>query len=277
MYNTIMPELPEVETIKRGITPFITQQRIVSCILRQQKLRWPIPSHLSSLLPGQVLQAIERRAKYLLLHCTQGTLLIHLGMSGRLRILQQNEMLLKHDHMDIAFENNILLRFNDARRFGAILWLEDSPYSHPLLNTIGPEPFAINFNGAYLWQRARNKRIAIKTFIMDGHIVAGVGNIYAAESLYLAGIHPLTPANKISLARFEHLACAIKTILTQAIEQGGTTLKDFMRSDGTPGFFKQALQVYGRAGLACNRCHKRLTSKPIANRATVYCIHCQKR
>jgi formamidopyrimidine-DNA glycosylase len=273
-----MPELPEVETTLRGITPHIVGLKVTAITVRQHKLRWPIPvKQLHAQLIGQKIKRLYRRAKYLLLECDSGTLIIHLGMSGRLRILKDTPPAQKHDHVDIVFNNKIILRYTDPRRFGAVLWVTGNPEQHILLKNLGIEPLDKSFTGAYLQQKLKNKNIAIKTAIMNHHIVVGVGNIYAAEALFLAGIHPVTPAKSLTSLQLKKLVKAIKDILRQAIKQGGTTLKDFTQSDGKPGYFVNKLNVYGRSGLPCVKCDEKLIPLKIGQRSTVYCEHCQYR
>ncbi len=271
-----MPELPEVETTLRGISPHIENKCVTAIIVRQHKLRWPVPvKQLKEQFVGQTILDLKRRAKYLLLECESGTLIVHLGMSGRLRILTNAPPAQKHDHIDIEFSNNKILRYTDPRRFGAVLWMTENPEEHILLKNLGIEPLDKKFNGKYLLEKFKNKNIAVKTAVMDHHIVVGVGNIYAAESLFLAGIHPLAPAKSLTLFQLEKLSKAIKTILRQAIKQGGTTLKDFTQSDGKPGYFVNKLNVYGRGGKPCISCKSKLTSLKIGQRSTVYCDKCQ--
>lgn len=269
-----MPELPEVETICQGIRCHLIGQRIYQVIVRQQQLRWPVPLNLIDDLPSQVIHAITRRGKYLLFKIDQGSLIMHLGMSGHIRILPTNTPNQKHDHIDIAMENGDCLRFNDPRRFGALLWAQH-PDQHPLLVKLGPEPLSNKFTANYLYQQTRKRKTPIKTFIMDSHIVVGVGNIYANEALFSAHINPLKKAEDISQEQCNTLTRSIKNILSKAIKQGGTTLKDFKNSEGKPGYFKQQLQVYGRGDKACNRCEATLKEIRINNRTTVYCTHCQ--
>ena len=271
-----MPELPEVETTLRGIKAHITRHKIANVIVRHPRLRWPVPKDLHEQLKGQVLKRVRRRAKYLLFEFDTGTLILHLGMSGRLRVLPRSTAPQKHDHVDLCFDNDICLRFTDPRRFGAVLFTNTEPELHPLIQHIGPEPLTKAFNGDYLWQRARGKKIPVKSYIMDSKIVAGVGNIYATEALFLAHLHPETPAGKVQPAQYKKLAAAIKSILKKAIEKGGTTLKDFMKSDGSPGYFSIALKAYGRAGKPCPRCHTLLKSLRVGQRSTVYCPGCQR-
>lgn len=271
-----MPELPEVETTLRGIEPHLAGQKVAAVTVRHKMLRWPVPvRQLQTELVGKTITQLKRRAKYLLLTCDTGTLILHLGMSGRLRILTSQQPPQKHDHLDIEFANNKILRLTDPRRFGAALWTKN-PDQHALIKNLGMEPLDKKFAGKYLQDKFKNKKIAVKNTIMDHHIVVGVGNIYAAESLFLAGIHPLSPAKSLTLAQLEKLANAIKTILRQAIKQGGTTLKDFTQSDGKPGYFVNKLNVYGRGGLPCVKCSDTLTTFRIGQRSTVYCEKCQK-
>lgn len=268
-----MPELPEVETTLRGIMPHIINQIVINTEVRHPKLRWPIPE--LSLLIGQPLLNLSRRNKYLLLTFPKGTLILHLGMSGRLRILAEPCSPQKHDHVDIHFSNHAYLRFTDPRRFGAILWTTEDPLAHPLLKNIGPEPLTSQFNTGYLLKKAKNRSTAIKSFIMDGKIVAGVGNIYATEALFLAGIHPSRLASKVTEEEFAKLVPLIKQILKAAIKKGGTTLKDFTQSDGSPGYFSIQLNVYGKAGQACPQCKTPLESMRLGQRGTTFCPNCQ--
>lgn len=270
-----MPELPEVETTLQGIKPYIEQQIVQKVIIRHHQLRWPIPHNIDKLLSKHKLRKATRRAKYLLLEFDHGTAIIHLGMSGSLRLLTKPNPPQKHQHFDIEFANHIILRFTDPRRFGALLWTEKPIQQHVLFRHLGVEPLAKAFNGNYLWQLAQGRKIAIKTFIMDQKIVVGVGNIYANEALFNAGIHPLTPAANISLLNYNLLAKSIKAVLRHAIKQGGTTLRNFISSDGRPGYFSQHLKVYGRDGLTCYHCQTSLTSTRIGQRSTVYCDKCQ--
>ncbi len=271
-----MPELPEVETTRRGIEPHIEGQIIKAVIVRQPRLRWAVPDFLSQTLAGQVIRSVSRRAKYLLFETDTGTLIVHLGMSGSLRILSQDLAPGKHDHVDFIFAEGTVLRFNDPRRFGAVLWTAAPITEHPLLKDLGPEPLLSSFTGELLYQLSRNRKIPVKSFVMDSHIVVGVGNIYANEALFLAGILPARAAGKISLARYQRLVETIRIILQDAIRQGGTTLRDFVNESGKPGYFQQQLRVYGRGDLPCKVCLQPLTEIRIANRSTVYCLHCQR-
>lgn len=271
-----MPELPEVETTRRGIAPHILNQEIEGVTLRQRKLRWPIPAKLPALIEGRKIKSVRRRAKYLLLELDNGTLLMHLGMSGSLRIVDGSAPPQKHDHVDFQFANGRVLRFRDPRKFGCILWLDDAPEKHPLLKDLGPEPLSEEFNADMLSRLSRNRKAAVKTFIMDGHVVVGVGNIYANEALFRAGIRPSREAGKVSGERYGLLVGAIKEVLEEAISVGGTTLRDFLGGDGEPGYFKQSLAVYGRAGLPCIRCGSLLKEVRLGQRSTVYCGKCQR-
>ncbi|MEX2352685.1 MAG: bifunctional DNA-formamidopyrimidine glycosylase/DNA-(apurinic or apyrimidinic site) lyase [Gammaproteobacteria bacterium] len=271
-----MPELPEVETTCRGIAPYITGQTIHKITIRNGQLRWPVPDKLDDILHGHTVVTVSRRGKYILPVFGHGTLIMHLGMSGSLRIVMQDTMPEKHDHVDIEFENGTILRFRDPRRFGCILWTTDAPDQHKLLATLGPEPLLKTFNGKYLFEKSRGRVQAVKTFIMDSHIVVGVGNIYANEALFLSGIRPATPAGKISGPRYKKLAMYIKKTLKMAIKQGGTTLRDFAGGDGKPGYFQQSLNVYGRSGQPCRKCKRPIRHQVIGQRATYYCGHCQR-
>ena len=270
-----MPELPEVETSCQGIRPYLEGQKIVDVIVRNPKLRWPIPADLSQILVGQTIQSIHRRAKYLLFQCDHGILIMHLGMSGSLRIVDKSAELGKHDHVDICVDNGTILRFTDPRRFGAILWTEQAIDQHNLFHHLGPEPLSTQFDSKYLLQKLSGRRISIKTAIMDGKIVVGVGNIYANEALFLAGIHPKTVAKNLTKSQSLQLVNTIQQVLKKAIAAGGTTLKDFRKSDGKPGYFAQQLQVYGRENEACLNCDSVIQHYKESQRATYYCPQCQ--
>lgn len=271
-----MPELPEVETTRRGIRPHILGHRISRCVVRDRRLRWPVPRELESKLQGQPIQAVSRRGKYLLFTTPVGTVIVHLGMSGSLRVLTCDTPYEKHDHVEFALDNQQCLRLRDPRRFGAVLFTEGDPLQHELLRSLGPEPLSADFNGDYLFTESRKRRVCIKAFIMDSHIVVGVGNIYANEALFTAGIHPRRAAGRVTHAQYARLAQAIKDVLRAAIKAGGTSLRDFTRSNGTPGYFRQSLQVYGREAEPCLRCGKPLSHAVIAQRASYYCTHCQR-
>lgn len=270
-----MPELPEVETTRRGIAPHLEGQRVSRVIVRDRRLRWPIPEDLDVRLSGQRITRVERRAKYLLIEAEVGTLVAHLGMSGSLRMVPANQPPAKHDHVDIVLESGMALRYTDPRRFGAML-LTTSPLEHELLRNLGPEPLTDAFDGKRLYTLSRGRNMAVKPFIMDNAVVVGVGNIYASEALYAAGIDPRRAAGAISRTRYDALAVAIKRILAYAIERGGTTLRDFVGGDGKPGYFQQELFVYGRAGELCKACGNTLREIRLGQRASVFCAKCQR-
>ncbi len=271
-----MPELPEVETTRRGIAPHLKGAVITAAVVRQPRLRWPVPDRLNELLRGQRLVEVGRRAKYLLLEFETGVLIIHLGMSGSLRLVAADTPVARHDHIDLCFGNGRTLRYTDPRRFGSVLWCEGALDVHPLLQKLGPEPLSSEFDGERLLLLSRNKKQSVKTFIMDNHVVVGVGNIYANEALFEAGIDPRRAAGRISAKRYRQLAEIIRQVLARAIEQGGTTLKDFVGGDGKPGYFQQELQVYGRGGEACKRCRLPLKEVKLGQRSTVFCPGCQR-
>lgn len=274
-----MPELPEVETTRLGILPHIENQQVSRVLLRQRQLRWPVSANLEAGLTGQFIRKVSRRGKYLLLTTDAGTLIIHLGMSGSLRIVSGASAASapgKHDHVDIEFTGAQILRFTDPRRFGCMLWQTGPVAEHPLLSALGPEPLEELFDGDYLHGRSRGRSAPVKAFIMDSRIVVGVGNIYANEALFMAGIAPRRAAGKIAKARYATLVACIQEVLSSAIAVGGTTLRDFTNSSGEPGYFKQSLQVYGRGGLPCVLCQHNLTEIRLGQRSTVYCSHCQK-
>lgn len=271
-----MPELPEVETTRRGIEPHLRGQKIVDLIIRQPRLRWTVSNNIRNELSGQYIQALNRRAKYLLLVTAQGTLIIHLGMSGSLRVLNSNVAPQPHDHADIVLQGQKLLRFRDPRRFGALLWHKGDPLTHPLLRHLGPEPLNDHFQGEYLYKRSRGRKLAVKAFIMNSHIVSGVGNIYANEALFLAKIDPRRAAGRIALARYQRLANSIKQVLVQSISLGGTTLRDFVREDGQPGYFAPKLMIYGRKGEPCPMCSAPIKAIKLGQRASYFCALCQR-
>ena len=270
----IMPELPEVETTCRGIAPFVTGKVISDVIVREHRMRQPIPQQLPVILAGQTLYSVTRRAKYLLLQMDRGHLLLHLGMSGSLRIVQKDTPPRLHDHVDILF-GELALRLRDPRRFGMVLWLEHPPLLHPLLCKLGPEPLGHEFSGEYLYRRSHKRSVAIKQFIMNSHIVVGIGNIYASEVLFRAGIRPTRAAGRVSEKRYVQLAEAIRTVLGEAIRQGGTTLRDFQREDGRPGYFAQQLEVYGKQGEPCPACGSPIKALTIGQRSSYFCTKCQ--
>lgn len=270
-----MPELPEVETTRRGIEPHLLNQKVERVVVRNGRLRWPIPEDLDVRLSGQTIRKVERRAKYLLIKAEVGTLICHLGMSGSLRLVPQGEPVGKHDHVDIELSSGQALRYTDPRRFGAMLWSQAEPLGHKLLAKLGPEPLSDDFNVDALYARAKGRKTAIKPFIMDNAVVVGVGNIYASEALFAAGIDPRREAGSVSKQRYAKLVAEIKQVLARAIEQGGTTLKDFVGGDGKPGYFQQQLFVYGRAGQPCLQCGRELSEVKLGQRSSVFCSACQ--
>ncbi len=270
-----MPELPEVETTRRGIAPFLTGARIRRVVVRERRLRWPIPSAVERGLAGSVIAAVQRRAKYLLFESRNGTAIAHLGMSGSFSIVPANHEPGSHDHYDLVLVGGKALRFNDPRKFGCLLWGGREPLSHKLLANLGPEPLGGDFSGAWLKECARGRRLAVKSFLMTPSVVVGVGNIYASEALYRAGIHPRRAAGRIALRRYEGLARSIRDVLSEAIEAGGTTLRDYADARGRPGYFTQHLNVYGRAGLDCLQCGAEIRRAVIGQRASYYCVSCQ--
>ena len=275
-----MPELPEVETTRRGLAPHLEGRRIAAVTLRRPDLRWPIPDEIETLLPSQTILSIRRRAKYLLMDTAAGSALWHLGMSGSLRVLPADTPVRAHDHVDMLIEGKDpaarrVLRFNDPRRFGCLLW-QPPGETHELLRGLGPEPLSDDFSGELLFQRSRGRKVPVKALLMDQKIVVGVGNIYAAEALFAAGVSPLRAAGKVSRERYEAIATEIRRILTYAIARGGTTLRDFISPDGAPGYFEQELSAYGRGGEPCPRCGRPLKQAMLAQRATVWCGHCQR-
>ena len=270
-----MPELPEVETSRRGIEPHLLNKTIKSIEVRQHKLRWPVPENLASLASGKKIRGVCRRAKYIYLKLDNGCIIIHLGMSGSLRICQKEMPPEKHDHIDICV-SNIILRLRDPRKFGCVLWSPIDINEHKLIKALGPEPLTAKFNASYLRKKANKRQCSIKAFIMNSHIVVGVGNIYASESLFKAGINPKRKAGNISLNRLQKLVDAIKHTLTEAIKQGGTTLRDFTSETGQPGYFAQKLLVYGKADEDCTVCGKPIKQIKQQARSTYYCANCQR-
>ncbi|MCK9529245.1 MAG: bifunctional DNA-formamidopyrimidine glycosylase/DNA-(apurinic or apyrimidinic site) lyase [Gammaproteobacteria bacterium] len=271
-----MPELPEVETTRRGIAPHLTGRRVRAVVVREPRLRWPVPAALVEGLTGTRIEAVERRAKYLLLRTARGTALLHLGMSGSLRLLKADTPAGKHDHLDLVLDTGHCLRLTDPRRFGAALWCEGDGHDHALLSGLGPEPLSDAFDADHLHTAMHGRKLAVKALIMDAHVVVGVGNIYASESLFLAGIHPQRAAGRIGRARCERLVQAIKQVLTEAIAAGGTTLRDFVGGDGKPGYFAQELRVYGRTGEPCRACGTPIRQITTGQRSTYYCPRCQR-
>ena len=290
-----MPELPEVETTRRGLAAHLTGLKIADVVIRNAQLRWPIPKSLPRLLRGLTILSLKRRAKYLLMDCGSGTLILHLGMSGSLRVLpyvmcaapargtpvgtpllRSDPPAGKHDHFDLILDNGTLMRLRDPRRFGAVLWHSGDPATHPLLTTLGPEPLEKDFDAHYLYQATRGRSISIKQCIMDNHVVVGVGNIYANEALFRAGIRPQLAAGKLSLPRCTKLVAEIRATLAEAINLGGSTLRDFVNTSGQPGYFQQTYWVYGRAGEPCRRCGAPIRQVKQGQRSSFYCGNCQK-
>lgn len=271
-----MPELPEVETTLRGIAPHLQGQRVAGVVIRNAQLRWPIPTTLPSLLKNAVVRSLRRRAKYLLINFDHGTLILHLGMSGSLRILPHPTPPEKHDHFDLILDSGELMRLRDPRRFGAVLWHEGDVFSHPLLAHLGPEPLSSDFDANHLHQKTRSRAIAIKLAIMDNQLVVGVGNIYANEALFRAGIKPQLAAHRLSKTRCETLASTIKAVLTEAINKGGSSLRDFIHSDGSSGYFQQHYFVYGRKDEPCKTCGTSIKQIKQGQRSSFYCPSCQK-
>lgn len=271
-----MPELPEVETTCRGLEPHLCGHRIAATRIRDGRLRWPVSPDLATQTQGQLIVGVKRRAKYILVSLDDGTIIIHLGMSGSLRLASGNEQARRHDHVEIELDNGLVLRLHDPRRFGSVHYTTRDPLRHHLLASLGVEPLSDAFTGKLLKQHAASRRVAVKSFIMDSRVVVGVGNIYASESLFLAGIHPTRPAGRIALHRYEGLVAAIREVLSKAIAQGGTTLRDFVNGVGEPGYFAQSLRVYGRAQQPCTICGNPVSSRVIAQRNTFFCMHCQR-
>ncbi len=269
-----MPELPEVETSRRGIEPWIAGRTISGVVIRERRLRWPVPRGIESKLKGRSIDAVGRRAKYLLITTDDGTAIMHLGMTGRVFIVDQGTAAGVHDHIDIELDSGKALRFRDPRRFGSFFWSKD-PLAHPLLAGLGPEPLGAEFDGAHLYEKSRGRKVSVKQFIMNAQIVVGVGNIYASESLFLAGIHPKRAAGRIARQRYEVLAESIRDVLDRSIRAGGTTLRDFYGGDGEPGYFAQELEVYDRGGEHCRRCNTIIRSVVQGQRSTYYCVGCQ--
>jgi formamidopyrimidine-DNA glycosylase len=269
-----MPELPEVETSRRGIEPHIVDTRVTRIIIRNRRLRWPVSKTLDRDLPGNTITSVTRRAKYLLINTESGTAILHLGMSGSVFVVDHGTPAGVHDHVDIDFDSGKTLRFRDPRRFGSLHWSR-TPLKHKLLASLGPEPLDGEFDARYLWQRSRGRRVSIKQFIMNADIVVGVGNIYASEALFMAGIHPRRAAGRVSLPRYELLVAAIRDVLSSAIRAGGTTLRDFYGVDGEAGYFRQQLEAYGREGEACRRCNTPISAIVQGQRSTFYCKNCQ--
>jgi len=272
-----VPELPEVETTRRGLAPWLEGRRIAAVQVRTPRLRWPVPAEFAGRLPGATVTALDRRAKWLLLRTTRGTALLHLGMTGSFRVLREAAGAPGvHDHLDIVTADGVTVRFNDPRRFGSVLWTDGDPADHPLLAPLGPEPLGPAFTATYLQEHSHRRRVAVKPHIMNAHIVVGVGNIYASEALFRAGIHPARAAGRVAFARLEALVAAIREVLTESIRDGGTTLRDFYNGDGQPGYFTQRLRVYDRAGLPCVACRTPVRQRVLGQRSSYYCPRCQR-
>lgn len=271
-----MPELPEVETTRRGLEPLLTGQRIRSAVVRHRGMRWRVRGDLAAKLSGRRIERLERRGKYLLIDCGGGWLILHLGMSGSLRMVPAELPASKHDHFDLVLDSGQALRLTDPRRFGAVLWQEGEPAAHKLLRELGPEPFSAEFNAQRLYRQTRKRTAAIKSLLMHSHLVCGVGNIYANESLFRAGIHPARAGGRISTARYAVLVQCVRDTLRDAIQAGGSTLRDFVGADGSPGYFQQNYFVYDRAGQPCRRCGTPIRALRIGQRSAFYCPRCQR-
>jgi formamidopyrimidine-DNA glycosylase len=271
-----VPELPEVETVRRGVEPHVVGRRIQDTVVRETRLRWPVPREFATFVRGRTIRAVDRRGKYLIFDLGGDRFIVHLGMSGRLYVLEHAVPPRRHDHVDLLLSDGGLLRFHDPRRFGAILPWPSADAEHILLARLGPEPFSAAFSGDYLFERSRGRGAPVKTFIMDGATVVGAGNIYAAEALFRAGLRPNRPAGRVTRAQYHALASAIREVLTIAIERGGTTLRDFAGAHGEAGYFQQELMVYGREGEACHRCGTGIRRAVIGQRSSCYCPSCQR-
>ncbi len=271
-----MPELPEVETTRRGLQPFLQGTRIATAIVRKRTLREPVPRNLPQLVRNATIHAVGRRGKYLLFDCGRGTLIVHLGMSGRLWLVDAATAPALHDHFDLVMANGIVMRLRDPRRFGLVLWQKGDALQHPLLRDIGPEPLAPDFDGTWLYTQTRGRSVAVKVALMDSHLVAGIGNIYANEALFRARINPRTPARRIGLARYRLLAAKIRETLELAIAAGGSSLRDYVGSDGRAGYFQSKFMVYDRGGAPCYSCREPVRAFAQSQRSTYYCPKCQR-
>lgn len=271
-----MPELPEVETTRRGLEPHLHGQTIARVVVRNRNLRWPVPVSRLMRLPGCAIRAVERRGKYLLIDCSGGWLIVHLGMSGSLRVVPDNTPFGKHDHFDLVMTSGMLMRLTDPRRFGAVLWEANDPAQHPLLARLAPEPLGPDFDEQWMFTHTRGRSTAIKSALMDSRIVTGVGNIYANEALFRAGIRPGTRTGRLSRARCARLVDAVKQTLADAIAAGGSTLRDFFATDGSPGYFQDQYKVYGRSGMPCTTCGTPIRNLRQGQRSSFYCPHCQR-
>ena len=270
-----MPELPEVETTVRGISPLITGNKVTKLVVRDSRLRWPVPDTLESRVVGNRILSVRRRAKYILIEFGTGHMLLHLGMSGSIRLSSRDEPPGVHDHVELEITNDLLLRLRDPRRFGCVLWIEGDPAEFHLLANLGPEPLSEEFDGEYLYSISRNRRLAVKSMIMDSRVVVGVGNIYASEALFRAGINPIRRVNRISVDRYRLLVKCIQNTMSDAIAAGGTTLRDFVNGTGEPGYFSQDLLVYERERMPCKLCATSISRRVIGQRSTYYCAKCQ--
>ncbi|HYA37484.1 MAG TPA: bifunctional DNA-formamidopyrimidine glycosylase/DNA-(apurinic or apyrimidinic site) lyase [Candidatus Methylomirabilis sp.] len=270
-----MPELPEVETTRRGIEPQVVGRIVMRVVVRNPRLRWPVPEKLTKELPGHKIKSVARRGKYLLLVTAAGTAILHLGMSGSLRVVACTQPADKYDHVDIVLDNGECVRLRDPRRFGSLLWTCDDPLRHKLLRDLGPEPLANDFRGAYLFEVARGRRRAVRDFLLDSRIIAGIGNIYANEALFTAGIRPTRPAGKITRAQYDRLVAAIRQTLQRALLAGGTTLRDFRNGRGEPGYFQLSLSVYGKNREPCPTCGTVIKARRLGQRTAFYCPTCQ--
>lgn len=271
-----MPELPEVETTRRGVRDALVGRTIAAFDLREPRLRWPVEPSLPRELVGRRVREVRRRAKYLLLDLDGGSLIAHLGMSGSLRVMPAGAPRLLHDHYDLVLDSGQCLRFNDPRRFGSLLWCTGDPAAHPLLARLGPEPLESEFTAGYLARLARRRKAGVKLFLMDQHVVVGVGNIYASEALFRAGVRPRRAAGRVTAAEWGRIVAAVRAVLGEAIRQGGTTLRDYVNADGTPGYFRQELFVYERAGEPCRRCGTPIRHCVQGQRSTYFCPACQR-
>ena len=271
-----MPELPEVETTRRGIAPHVTGRRVVRVDVYDPRLRWPVPADLDACVRGRTIDRVDRRSKYLLLRLGTAALLVHLGMTGTLRVYRDPPPRGRHDHVDIVLDDGTLLRYRDPRRFGAMLWIASANEGHPLLAALGPEPFDAAFDADYLWRTTRTRRTSIKLVLMDNRVVTGVGNIYANEALFRAGIRPAARASRLSKARLARLVDAVRDVLRAAIAKGGSTLRDYVGSDGAAGYFQLDYFVYGRAGSPCRICRASIRRSRIGQRSSFHCPQCQR-
>jgi formamidopyrimidine-DNA glycosylase len=271
-----MPELPEVETTRRGIAPHVVGRTVTRLVVRNPRLRWRVPDRLIRELPGHRIESVTRRGKYLLFATAAGTAILHLGMSGSLRVVDCGRPANKYEHVDIVLDNGECLRLRDPRRFGSLLWTHADAQRHKLLHALGPEPLAADFNGTYLFEKSRGRKRAIRDFLLDSRIVAGIGNIYANEALHAAGIRPARRAGRLSRAQSERLAAAIRATLERALDAGGTTLRDFRNGRGEPGYFQLSLSVYGREGKPCLVCRTPIRARRLGQRTAFYCPRCQR-